>query len=106
MTHPNVDVTWEKFGEKTEEGDVIGCLYDLKKHRISFTRNGKLLGTTPTKIDKNMEFYPVVGIWGHDYDPEVFVKLSAIDEFDAGPNVGEDPKQFIYQTNFKYGNYE
>ena len=37
---------------------------------------------------------------------EVIVKLGVDDKFDAGPNVGKDLTNFIYQTNFKYGNYE
>ena len=41
-----------------------------------------------------------------DKEIDVLVKLGVDDEFVDGPNVGKDPKKFIYEPNFLYGNFE
>ena len=64
------------------------------------------MGTAATKIDRDVEYYPVISISCSLCIVDAVVKLNANDEFEAGPNVGKDRKKFIYQTNFKYGNYE
>ena len=46
------------YSETFETGDIIGCLYDLEKQEISFTKNGISLGVAFTKIDKQVNFYP------------------------------------------------
>jgi len=32
--------------EMYSTGDIVGCLYDIEKKEISFTKNGELLGTS------------------------------------------------------------
>ena len=100
-----VDEVYASYSEGSNVNDIIGCLYDLEKNEISFTKNGKLLGTAYTNIDRNVDYYPFVNM-EYKQNIDVFVKLGVNDEFVNGPNVGEDPKEFIYQPNFKYGNYE
>ena len=39
--HHNYGTT---YAEKYRTGDVIGCLYESREGRLSFTKNGKLLG--------------------------------------------------------------
>jgi hypothetical protein len=48
-------------------GDMIGCriLYEEKKDQtlpVSFTRNGRVIGTAMLNIKDGKDFYPYVGI--------------------------------------------
>ena len=57
-------VRWNSifYGEDYRSGDVIGVNLDLIKHTVSFSKNGRLLGTAANLIP-NRAYYPAFSFY-------------------------------------------
>jgi hypothetical protein len=71
---------WEDFGPKFSEGDTVGAGINYTAQELFFTKNGKLVGTTPLDLDFTGPLYPTIGL--HSENEEVQV------------NFGQDPFVF------------
>ncbi|KAK8791921.1 hypothetical protein WA158_005298 [Blastocystis sp. Blastoise] len=52
----------ESYGQKWSVGDVIGCLIDIDNRQISFSLNGKTLGTCFENINTIYGLYPACSL--------------------------------------------
>lgn len=58
------NVTAEDYGEKWEEGDVIGCCIDLDEGCIEFFRNGRSMGLAYRRIQMGpgIVYFPAISL--------------------------------------------
>nr|CCA19205.1 conserved hypothetical protein [Albugo laibachii Nc14] len=71
------------YGEQWEAGDIIGCMIDLWKGQISYTKNGKSLGVAFDNVNNSSS------------DERFFPAVSAEEKQILLMNVGGQPMQFL-----------